>query len=115
MKRILGTALMLVLVSGAAFAAQKSQSVTIPEKMQVGSTAIPAGDYKLTYTGTGPVVQVTLAQEKKAPITFSAKTVAGKFDPGVNTDSRTGVVVLQSIQLKSVSLVIADGTAAGQQ
>ena len=72
MKRFFGIALALVLFAAPAFAAGKPQSVTLSNAVQVGSTLVPAGDYKLSWTGTGPDVQATLAQNGKAVITFSA-------------------------------------------
>jgi hypothetical protein len=116
MKRFFGFALMLVLFSAAAFAANsnKPQTVTIPETVQVGSTQVPAGDYKLTWTGEGSDVQATLAQNNKAVVTFSAKAITGKNSPGIETDSKGGVSVLQSIQLSSLSLVLEGSTSSGQ-
>ena len=114
MKQSFRFALMLALLTAPAFAAQKSQTITIPENVVVGTTQVAAGDYKLTYTGTGPDVQVTLSQIKKAPITFTAKTVAGKFTPGVLTEATGKVVSLQSIQLKDINLVVDSAAHAGQ-
>ena len=114
MKQSFHFALMLALLTAPAFAGQKSQTVTIPENVVVGTTQVVAGDYKLTYTGAGPDVQVTLSQIKKAPITFSAKTVAGKFTPGVLTETQGKVVALESIQLKDINLVVDTAPHAGQ-
>jgi hypothetical protein len=114
MKRFFGFALTLVLFAAPAFASMKSQTVTIPKTVQVGSTQLPAGDYKLTWTGSGSNVQVTLTQNEKAVITFSAKAVDGKNDPGVETLTDGGVTVLESIQLKTVSLVLENAAHSGQ-
>jgi hypothetical protein len=114
MKQSFRFALMLALLAAPAFAGQKSQNVNIPENVVVGTTQVVAGDYKLTYTGTGPDVQVTLSQLKKAPITFTAKTVAGKFTPSVQTETQGKVVSLQSIQLKDINLVLDSAPHSGQ-
>jgi hypothetical protein len=114
MKSFFVLACMLLLSSAAAFAGPKNQTVTIPDAVQVGSTLVPAGDYKLTFTGNGPEVQVTLARQKGTPITFLAKTVAGKYDPGVDTMTAGGVLVLESIQLSTVSLVLESATHPAQ-
>jgi hypothetical protein len=115
MNRFFGFALMLVLFTAPAFAANnKPQTVTIDETVQVGSTQVPAGDYKLTWTGAGPDVQATLAQNNKAVVTFSAKAVAGKNSPGVDTETKGGVTVLESIQLSKLSLVLEGATNSGQ-
>ena len=114
MKRFFGIAFALVLFAAPVFASMKPQTVTIPQTVQVGSTQLPAGDYKLTWTGSGSIVQVTLTRNKKAVITFSAKAVEGKNDPSVNTISEGGVDVLQSIQLENISLVV-EGAAQSRQ
>ena len=114
MKRFFGFALTLVLFAAPAFAGTKPQTVTIPKNVQVGSTQLPAGDYKLTMTGSGSSVQVTLTQNQKAVVTFSAKIVAGKNEPGVETMTDGGVTVLESIQLRTVSLVLENAAHSGQ-
>ena len=114
MKRFFGIALTLVLFAAPAFASMKPQTVTIPKNVQVGSTQLPAGEYKLTMTGSGPSVQVTLTQNEKAVITFSAKAVNRKNDPGVETMTDGGVTVLESIQLRTVSLVLESAAHSGQ-
>ena len=115
MKQYFALAFVLVLVSTPAFAGKRSSTVSIPETVQVGSTKLPAGDYKLEMTGSEPNVQVTLTQNKKPVVTFAAKAVDGKYLPGVATDSHNGTIVLESIQLDHLTLVL-DGTphSAGQ-
>jgi hypothetical protein len=115
MKRFLGIALTLALLAAPAFAGKRNPTVTIPETVQVGSTTIPAGDYKITWTGSGPSVQVTLLQKEKTVATFSARAITGKNIAGVSTDKQGGVVILQAIQLNDLSLVLEDSTHSGQQ
>ena len=114
MKRFFGFALMLVLLAAPAFASQKPQTVTFAVAVQVGSTQLPAGDYKLTWTGSGSDVQVTLTQNKKAVVTFPAKAVEGKYNPGVETEAKGGGNILETIQLNSVSLVLGGASHSGQ-
>src|SRR5260370_33366648 len=53
-----------------AFARDKNQrSVDIPDTVQVGSTQLQAGHYKLQIAGTGPDVQVTFLQNGKTVAT----------------------------------------------
>ena len=114
MKRFFGFALTLVLFAAPAFAGTKPQTVTIPKNVQVGSTQLPAGDYKLMLTGSGSNVQVTLTQNEKAVVTFSAKAIAGKYEPAVETMNENGVNVLEIIQLRTVSLVLESASHSGQ-
>jgi len=115
MKRLFGFALILALFSVPAFAGNKSQSVNLAAAATVGSTQLPAGNYKVTWTGSGSSVQVSLTQGKKTIVTVQAKAVEQKNNQtGVTTDTQGGVSVLRSIQLDSVSLVLQDAQASGQ-
>lgn len=114
MKRLFGSALMLALAAAPAFAAKNSQSVNIAQSVQVGSTQIPAGDLKVTWTGAGDNVQVTLAENGKS-FTVPAKLVEEKHSHKGYTVSRTnGADQLQSIQLSNVSLQFESPSASGQ-
>lgn len=114
MKRFFGFALMLALFSTYAFAAS-SQTVNIPANVKVGSTQLPAGDYKVSWTGSGPSVQVTFSQDKKTFATVQANAVQQKNDHnGVTTASQNGASVLQSVQLSKVSLMLQGATSSGQ-
>jgi hypothetical protein len=115
MKRFLGIALTLVLFAAPAFAGKKPPTVTIPAAVQVGSTQLPAGDYSLTWTGSGSSVQATLAQNGKAVASFSATTVAGKFNQGVETHTQGKVEVLDNIQLSNLRLVLGGAPHSGQE
>ena len=114
MKRFFGFALMLVLFAVPAFAGKKAQTVIFTTAVQVGSTQLPAGNYKLTWTGSGPSVQATLLQGQKAVVTFSARLVAGKTNPGMETNTHDGVAALDTIHLSNVSLVLEGAPQSGQ-
>jgi hypothetical protein len=114
MKRYFGFALMLAMVAAPAFGGTKPQTVVIPEKVTVGTTQLPAGNYKVSWTGSGPAVQVTLTKDQKTVLTFAAKTVEGKNNPGVTTNTAGGVDTLISIQLRDVSLELEGATTSGQ-
>jgi hypothetical protein len=115
MKRFFGFALLLVLFSVPAFASKNSDTVNIPSKVTVGTTQIPAGSYQLTWTGSGPDVQLTLAKGNKTLVTVPAKVVAEKSGPsGVVTNTESGAEVLRSIRLSKLSLVLSGATVSGQ-
>jgi hypothetical protein len=114
MKRSVGFALMLVLFAVPAFAGNKTPTVDIPINVQVGSTQIPAGLYEVTWTGSGPSVQATLIQNNKTVVTFSAKLVEGKNNPGVETDTRSGAAILDAINTSKFSLTLEDEPQSGQ-
>lgn len=114
MKRVFGYALVLALAAAPAFAAKNSQSVTLADAVKVGSTQIPAGDVKVTWTGTGDNVQVTLVENGKT-VTVPAKLVQEKHDhKGYVVNRASGAEQLESIQLSNVSLQFESPTASGQ-
>jgi hypothetical protein len=55
-----------------ALARDGAHSVEIPSTVQIGSTHLKAGDYKVAWQGTGPVVQVTFQQNGKTVATLPA-------------------------------------------
>jgi len=114
MKRSFGFALLLVLFAVPAFAGNKTPTVDIPQNVQVGSTQVPAGEYQLTWTGSGSSVQATLVQDKKTVVTFSAKMVEGKNNPGVETNTQGGATVLSVINMSKFSLILGGGAQSGQ-
>ncbi len=116
MKRIFGFTLMVAMMAAPAFgsSSNKPQTLIVPQKVQVGSTQLPAGSYKISYTGTGSAVQVTVTQGKKTVLTCPAKVIAGKNIQGVTTEMRGTVNTLVSIQLDNVSLELEGATQAGE-
>jgi hypothetical protein len=115
MKRFLGYALILGSLSIPAFAGKNTETVNLAQDVKVGTTQLAAGDYKVTWTGTGSAVQVTLVQKGKAPVTVAAKIVDAKNGHvGVVTDSANGTTVLQSIELNKFNLVLTGATAQGE-
>lgn len=115
MKRSLGLALAVALFVAPAFAAKNEQNVKLPVTVKVGATQLPAGEYKVSWTGSGESVQVTIAQKGGASVTVPAKAVASKnAHNSVTTSSATGADVLQSIALNNVNLVLESAPAQGQ-
>jgi len=105
MKRIIGFAIVLGTLCLPAFAAKNSKTVDIGETVMVGSKKLPAGNYKVSWTGTGSNVQVTIAQRGKQTVTVPAKMVAGNNDEvGIVTNKASGSNILQSILLNHLTL-----------
>lgn len=114
MKRLFGCALVLALAVAPAMAAKNSQSFELAKTVKVGTTEIPAGNVKVTWTGTGDSVQVTLAENGKS-ITVPAKLVVEKHDQkGYTVSNKGGVDELQTILLNNVSLQLVSPAATGQ-
>jgi hypothetical protein len=107
MKRIFGFVFACILLSVPALAASNSQTVSISSAVQVGSTQLPAGEYKVSWTGSGDSAQVTLSKKGVQPVTVPAKVVEQKHDhTGVTTDTKGDKEILQVIFLSRVSLVL---------
>ena len=115
MKRPVAFAMMLAILSAPAFASRNSQTVNVPEPMKAGSTQLAAGDYNVTWTGTGPNVQVTFTQNHKALVTVPAKLVEqGNKYEGLLTSNQGGGETLESIQLKNLSLIF-EGSSTSEK
>lgn len=105
MKRLIGFVIVCTLLSVSAVAASNSQTIKFSGAVQVGSTVLPAGDYKVSWTGTGSSAKVTLEKTGMPSVTVPATVVEQKSDhTGISTDSQSGKDVLKSIILKNVSL-----------
>jgi hypothetical protein len=113
-KRLFGYALMLTLTAAPALAAKNSQSINLAQPVKVGSTQLTAGDYKVSWTGTGDAVQVTLNNNGKS-ITVPAKMVTEKHDhKGYTVNRVAGNDQLETIQFSNMSLQLQSSTASGQ-
>lgn len=111
MKRSFGIALLLVLFALPSFAANKSRVVTFSGTVQVGSTQLPAGDYKVSWTGTGNDIQITIAAKGVQPVTVKAQLVNEKHDyTGVSTTKVNGNQVLDAILFPDLSLNIQNAS-----
>ena len=105
----------LLLITIPVFAANNSQTVTFADTVKIGSTQLPAGEYKVSWTGSGDNVQVTIAKKGFAPVTVQAKVVEQKHaQSSVTTSAVGGANVLQEIQLNHVSLIVEGEPTSGQ-
>lgn len=118
MKRLSYCALILALISAPAFAAKNAQSVNFSEAVTVGSTQLPAGDYKVTWDGTGANVQVTLTQTgtaHPASTTVTAKVVEQKNSRnGFQVNNKDGVNTLETLQFSKYDVVLTGAPAHGE-
>jgi hypothetical protein len=115
MKRFFGFAILVASLAVPAFAAKNSQTVTFADAVRVGSTQLPAGNYKVSWTTNGSSAQVTIAEKGVPAVTVPAKLVDAKNGHvAVLTNTVGGVAVLESIQLDNVSLVLTGATGSGE-
>jgi hypothetical protein len=74
-----------LITSLTAFAGSKtSHSVSIGDSVMVGNTQLKAGDYKVEWEGTGPIVQVNFMRDGKSIATLPATFQMN--DPKVKQD-----------------------------
>lgn len=103
MKYRILSALMLGALALPAFAGSRNETLTLNENVTVGTTKLPAGEYKMTLTGTGSNVQVVLVQKtvpRPATVTFNATmTEAKNRYTSVTLDNKSGVEMIKSIDL----------------
>lgn len=95
-------ATMVLMIPFSAFARDKNQhSVAIPNPVQVGSTRIEAGNYKLDWQGAGPSVQVNFLKGSKivatVPATLKTNDGAVTQDDVVTDTSSTKTATLKEI------------------
>lgn len=118
MKRFFAFAFILALLSIPAFAASNSATVRFSSAVAVGSSKLPAGEYRLTWEGTAPNVQVTLTQKETshpASATVPAKLTEQKHGQiSITTSGADGGNALETLQLKDVTLEFTGTPASGQ-
>src|SRR5580692_11434726 len=106
MKRPVAFAMMLAILSAPAFASRNSQTVNVPEPMKAGNTQLAAGDYNVTWTGTGPNTQVTFTLNHKVLATVPAQLVVeSNKNEALDTKAEGTVKTLESIHMKNMTLV----------
>ena len=107
MKCFFGFALVVLSLSMPAFAAKNSEDMTFTKNVKVGSTQVPAGDYKISWTGTDSNVQVSITQLGKTVVTVPAKLEPRKNPyASLSTANIGGAEVLQAIQFEKLNLVL---------
>lgn len=107
MKRLVCGVLVLTFVlSVGAFALDGKASIKVLTPVQLAGKQVAIGDYKLSYTGTGNDVQVTLTSaDKKTVVTATAKLGSGtKGNSNAIVASTDGIV--KEIRLAGKSEVL---------
>jgi len=107
MKRFATLILLSTLIATAAFASENgSGKIRLDSSVKVGTTELPAGDYKVTWTGSGANTEVTLTQGK-TKVTAPAQVVdVRRNNDAISTKSENGSRVLTEIQFQKQTLVL---------
>jgi hypothetical protein len=114
LKRFIGYAALLVLVSAPAFAAKNSAKITLQTPVTVGTTQLPAAEYKMTWNETGSNAQVTLTHGKSV-VTLPAKVVEQKHEyNSIRLDNKNGASILLGIDVSNVSVDFKSSSSSGE-
>lgn len=111
-----GVGLLALAFTFTAYAAQKPKTVDFGRSVRVGSTNLPAGPVKVSWTGTGSDAQLTLAPKGKNPITVPAQIIDTKSNQtAIGTITVNGVEYLQEVDLNNLTLVVRNVPTAAAQ
>jgi YD repeat-containing protein len=106
MKSLLSIALLLVACVAPAFA-KNSQTLHISQDCFVGDVSIPKGEYKLSWDGTGPTVEITMTMDNKQILKANARVMDQKHDSVVTqVSNQSGHPILQTIELKTMTMIV---------
>jgi hypothetical protein len=117
MKRFSSLLILSTMISIAAFAADGgSGKVRLDSAVKVGSTELPAGEYKVSWTGSGDNAQVTLKQGKTTATTTAQVVELRRNNDAFATKNENGSRVLTEIQFRDKTLVLHEtsGQVAGR-
>ena len=107
MKRFSSLLILSTLLAITAFAADGgSGRVRLDSAVRVGATELPAGDYKVTWSGSGDNAQVTLKQGKTSATTAAHVVDARHPSDAIATRKENGSRVLTEIQFRDKTLVL---------
>jgi hypothetical protein len=91
-KTVQAVAVAILLLAAGAWAANKGNSTTVKifDPVMVNGKALAPGEYKVTWEGSGPEVQVSFLQGKTVAATATAKIV-----PQDSANDRTATITRQ--------------------
>lgn len=115
MKYIAIVALMLMVPVALLAAPKNSASVTFTEAVTINGTAIPPGNYRVEWQGTGATLEASIIQGKQVVASAPATLVNAKsdYDGAVETtEGPNNSKVLQAIDWSNRSLRFDEGNTS---
>jgi hypothetical protein len=101
-KRLFGIILINLSFAFPLIAASNSENVQMASQVRVGSTTLPSGSYKVTWTGSGDSAQVTIEKKGVPVVTVPAKILQQKASrDAVSLKNENGQDVIESITMKN--------------
>ena len=106
--------LMLAVATTVFAAGKNSATVNIHEKVTVGSTTLPAGEYKVSWTEWAADSKVTFARGKTTVAVIPA-TIVAKQNASVSvlTATKGSTLVLNGLRLKTADVTFGNSSKSG--
>lgn len=100
--------------------AANTKSISLSEPAKLGSTVLKPGDYKITWDGSGPTVDVKFLQNGKTVATAPAtvkKEETGYEGAALDLKAETpdSTKTLESISFKDMALVFGNAASAADR
>jgi hypothetical protein len=117
MRRMLGFALLFIILSSATLmAAKNSQTFYLSSDVRAGNVQLPRGICEVTWiTTAGSRAQLIIRTDDKKTVTVPALMVEGKEDrAGVVTSVVNGVTHLVELHTRNAKFVFENGTEASK-
>ena len=116
MKRILGPALLSMLLSATVMAAQNSQTFYLATAARAGNVQLPRGIYEVTWTTpSASRVRLTIKTEDAKTVNVLARVVEGKQDrTGVVTAVVDGVTYLRELHTNHAKFILQNRTGGAK-
>ena len=113
MKSLASLLILLTTLTVALSAADSgSGRIHLDNAVRVGATELPAGDYRVTWSGTADNAQVTLKQGKTIATTTAQVRDVRRPNDGIGIKTENGSRVLTEIQFRDKTLLLQPAPAA---
>ena len=111
MKRILGLAILAMMLSATMVAAQNSQTFYLATAARAGNIQLPRGIYEVTWSAPSKSrVTLTIKTEDEKTFKIFARVIEGKQDrTGVVTSVVYGVSYLQELHTSNAKFILQNG------
>jgi hypothetical protein len=111
MRRILGFALLSILLSATVMAAQNSQMFYLAAPARAGNIQLPRGIYEVTWSAPSKSrVTLTIRTEDEKTYRIPSRVIEGKQDrTGVVTSVVNGVSYLQELHTSNAKFILQNG------
>jgi hypothetical protein len=116
MKRILGLAILAIMLSATVMAAQNSQTYYLATPARAGNVQLPRGICEVTWSALpGSRVRLNIKAEDQKTVRVLARVVEGsQRTTGIVTSVVDGVTYLQELHTSNATFILQNGTKASK-